>query len=242
MNVLIVGYGHIGKPLFEIVSKYHNAQWRDIAYKAIEQPIDVIHICIPFDIDFVNNVWNYCDAFKPQLTIIESTVPVGTTQKLWDAYSIVHSPIRGREADGMQECIKKHTKFIGAYTQAEAIMALKYYESIGINAVWLGSPEHTEAAKLWDCALRTIGISCWNEIERFCKHKNLNIAHITNFVRIGNEESEAELHRPVHYPGKIGGHCLIPNLEILISQFDSMMIEGALRANENVDEKICQRQ
>jgi len=38
--------------------------------------------------------------------------------------------------------------------------------------------------------------------------------------------------RPVMFPGVIGGHCLIPNAELLLSAYDSKFLRLILESNE----------
>jgi len=49
--------------------------------------------------------------------------------------------------------------------------------------------------------------------------------------------------KPLHYPGVIGGHCLIPNTELLLKVYDSEFLRLILESNEKrkkeiADEKI----
>ena len=44
--------------------------------------------------------------------------------------------------------------------------------------------------------------------------------------------------RPVYYPDVIGGHCLIPNTEILLSTLDSDLLRFVLRSNRMRREEL----
>jgi len=44
--------------------------------------------------------------------------------------------------------------------------------------------------------------------------------------------------RPVMFPGVIGGHCLIPNTELLLKSYDSDMLRLILESNEKRKEEI----
>ena len=81
-RVVVVGLGEVGKPLLEILVEHHNAIGVDITPPV--EPIgkvDVLHVCYPFQIkDFVGETARYIELFKPTLTIINSTVAVGTTR------------------------------------------------------------------------------------------------------------------------------------------------------------------
>lgn len=232
MNVLVIGYGHIGKPLFEIIAEKYPAEWLDMGPKMIRLEPDLIHICYAYSKSFAVDTAVYIDRFKPKLCIIESTVPVGTTRILSSSYhNIVHSPVRGREADGMKKCILGYTKFIGSVHDEPMKEAINYYKTLGIYAKDLGSPECTEAAKLWDTAIRTCCFSIWNEIGLFCDKNKIQMEAITEFIATGNEETGESQHRPIHKAETIAGKCLLSNLDILISQTDSNLLKAAKDAS-----------
>jgi len=46
------------------------------------------------------------------------------------------------------------------------------------------------------------------------------------------------LNKPIHYPDVIGGHCLIPNTELLLSVYDSEFLRLILTSNEKRKEEI----
>jgi hypothetical protein len=44
--------------------------------------------------------------------------------------------------------------------------------------------------------------------------------------------------KPLHYPGVIGGHCLIPNTELLLKAYDSEFLRLILKSNEKRKKEI----
>ncbi|MCK4481926.1 hypothetical protein KAU55_01775, partial [Candidatus Bathyarchaeota archaeon] len=44
--------------------------------------------------------------------------------------------------------------------------------------------------------------------------------------------------RPIHFPDVIGGHCLIPNTELLLKNYDSEFLRLILESNEKRKEEI----
>ena len=84
-KVLVIGLGEIGAPLLEIVKGVYSAEGLDIEPKEIHGPVDVLHICFPYSVDFVETATNYVNKFNPKLTIIESTVLPFTTSKILKA-------------------------------------------------------------------------------------------------------------------------------------------------------------
>src|SRR5262252_1893008 len=108
-NIVVVGLGEVGKPLFELISKYHGVLGVDITLPSnLPTNIDVLHICYPFQIrDFVGECARYIDMFKPELTIINSTVAVGTTRKVAEraGTAVTYSPVRGKHTRMLQELV-----------------------------------------------------------------------------------------------------------------------------------------
>ena len=81
-RVVIVGLGEVGRPLLAIAAGHHEVIGVDITPPTEEiSDIDVLHVCYPFQIkDFVGETARYIELFRPKLTIIDSTVGVGTTR------------------------------------------------------------------------------------------------------------------------------------------------------------------
>jgi len=47
-----------------------------------------------------------------------------------------------------------------------------------------------------------------------------------------------DFNKPLHYPGVIGGHCLIPNTELLLKSYNSKFLRLILESNERRKEGI----
>src|SRR5437899_421555 len=97
-KVVVVGLGEVGQPILELVSKNHQAFGVDLSPAEEAQEVDIAHICYPFAIkDFVDETARYIELFRPALTIINSTVAVGTTRAIAKQTGavVVHSPVRG---------------------------------------------------------------------------------------------------------------------------------------------------
>jgi len=52
------------------------------------------------------------------------------------------------------------------------------------------------------------------------------------------DDHRVRFDRPIHFPGVMGGHCLIPNAELLLESYDSEFIRLILRSNEKRKEEI----
>jgi len=212
-KVVVVGLGEVGKPLFEIASKHYATLGVNIA-PAAERPegVEVMHVCYPFQIkDFVGETARYVEFFKPALTIINSTVAVGTTRAVAERIgaAIVNSPVRGKHAR-MAEDVLRYTKFVGAINPADGERAAKHFQAMGMKTKVLSSPEATELAKLTETTYFGVIIAYAQEVERYCDQLGQDYNEVASFYQ------EIGFLPPVKYfPGVIGGHCVMPNIEIL---------------------------
>lgn len=239
-NVLVIGLGEVGKPLLAILSRHYHAMGIDILDPA--EPIEhaeVMHVCYPFSIhDFAGETVRYIARFKPALTIIHSTVGVGTTRSiaaLSDA-AVVHSPVRGKHAH-MQEEMHYYTKFIGALDASAAHKAAAHLESSGFRTRILSSPETTELGKLSETTYFGILIAWAQEVERYCDRLGTDYEQVTSLY------DEVSFFPPVKYfPGIIGGHCVMPNIEILSKIGRSPLLTAIRASNEKKIKRETHRQ
>lgn len=226
MKSAVIGLGETGRPLFEILSEYHDVDGIDL--KDCRNPIpvnyEIINICIPYSDTFVQTVQDYQDLFNPKFTIIHSTVPIGTTRQIPNA---VHSPILGRH-DRMKEDLKTFKKWIGGEKVEEA---RNYLQRAGFYCECVSTSEETEALKLMCLAKYGMSIA----FAQYCK----DIADIYKFpyddvarwdvnYNVGVDEW---LQRPILQPpnGPIKGHCVIPNTKILNQQHPNPILQEVLK-------------
>ena len=226
-KVVVVGLGEVGKPLFELVSQRHDAVGVDIAPVGPIEDVEILHVCYPFQIkDFIAETARYIDFFRPAVTIVNSTVAVGTTRAIAEktGAAVVNSPVRGKHARMLEE-IRLYTKFVGAMDPPAGQRAAKHFESVGLKTKLLSSPEATELAKLTETTYFGLMIAWAQELERYCDQAGQDYDEITSFYE------EIKFFPPVKYfPGIIGGHCVMPNIKIL-SKWDHSVILEAIQAS-----------
>jgi UDP-N-acetyl-D-mannosaminuronate dehydrogenase len=228
-KTMVVGLGEIGKPLFEVISKHHEAIGVDI--KPLEEPpghIEVMHVCYPFKIqDFIGETARYIKRFSPRLTVINSTVSVGTTRAIAErtGAAVVNSPVRGKHAR-MAADLLRYDKFIGGIDQDSAQRAARHFESIGMKTRILSSAEATELAKLTETTYFGVIIAWAQEVERYCDQFGLKYDEIVSIYE------EVPFFPPVKYfPGVIGGHCVMSNIEILSQLNQSDLLKAIESSN-----------
>jgi UDP-N-acetyl-D-mannosaminuronate dehydrogenase len=227
-KVVVVGLGEIGKPLLQLISGHHEVVGVDISPVGRIDQVDVMHICYPFQIgDFIGETARYIEHFRPALTVINSTVAVGTTRAIAErtGTAVVNSPVRGKHARMLEE-LRFYTKFVGGTDPATAGQAAKHFESVGLKTKILSSPEATELAKLTETTYFGLMIAWAQELERYCDQSGQNYEEIIAFY------DEIKFFPPVKYfPGVIGGHCVMPNIAILSTFNQSVMLEAIQASN-----------
>lgn len=212
-QVVVAGLGEVGRPLLELATEHYQTVGVDISTSRERVTnVDVLHICYPFGIkDFVGETARYIERFQPALTIINSTVAVGTTRAIAERTGcpVVNSPVRGKHAR-MLEDLRHYVKFIGPMDPVSGRAAATHFESLGLKTKLLSSPEATELAKLTETTYFGVLIAWAQETERYCDRFNQDYDEIASFW-----EEIKYLPAVTYFPGIIGGHCVMPNIEIL---------------------------
>ncbi len=238
-TVVVVGLGEIGRPLLELVSRHARGVGVDVRPPTEPvRPVDIMHVCYPFEIeDFVGVTARYIERFAPGLTIVNSTVAVGTTRAIADrtGAAVVHSPIRGKHVR-MLEDLLGYTKFVGPMDQASGKSAVEHFESLGMRTRLLSEPEATELAKLTETTYFGLLIAWAQEVERYCDRLGQDYNEVVSFYE------EIKYLPPVKYfPGVIGGHCVMPNIEILSRVVPSEVLTTIRSSNGKKAEREARR-
>ncbi len=228
--VTIVGMGEVGKPLSRILSRAYEVICVDIAPIENDGPGGVLHICYPFQItNFVKTTADYVKKYRPALTIINSTVPPGTTrnvQALVGSGSVVYSPVRGKHAH-MEADMLKYKKFVAGFTEAATADAIQHFEGAGFRTGRLRTPEIAELSKLVETTWLGVLVAWAQEVERFAASYDASFGEVNEFIK------EIEF-LPSHiFPGHIGGHCVMPNIALLQMQFRSSLLDAIVSSNRS---------
>jgi UDP-N-acetyl-D-mannosaminuronate dehydrogenase len=200
-----------------------------------------MHVCLLCRIQgkFVDTVVSYAKQFKPKLLIINSTVPLGTTKKIYEQYKclVAHSPVRGvhKNHKHMKWELKRWAKYVGGVNIKATNATRKHFEKMNLKVKTLKSCAETELAKLFETTYRAWMIACFQEMHRISRHFDADFDEVVDFLE---DTHRLRLDRPVMFPGFIGGHCLIPNTELLLSAYDSEFLRLILKSNEKRKEEI----
>lgn len=66
-------------------------------------------------------------------------------------------------------------------------------------------------------------------MHRISKHFGADFDDVVDFLE---DTHRVRFDRPVMSPGVISGHCLIPNVELLLESYDSELLQLVLKLNE----------
>ena len=230
-NTVVIGLGEVGRPLCDLIAQ-SGADVLGVDVAPVNMPapgtVDVMHICIPFEIDdFVGQTSGYVDCLQPELTVINSTVGVGTTRSVHERTGarIVHSPIRGKHARMLQE-LTYYDKFIGPIDAEAGVLAKQHFESVGMTTRMLSSPEASELAKLTETTYFGVLIAWAQEVARYCEAVGVDYDEVVAIY-----EQIGYLPPVTFSPGIIGGHCVMPNIEILKEIADTPLLQAVRWSN-----------
>jgi UDP-N-acetyl-D-mannosaminuronate dehydrogenase len=127
----------------------------------------------------------------------------------------------------MASDLLKYDKFIGGMDATAAQMAARHFESVGMKTRVLSSPEATELAKLTETTYFGLIIAWAQEVERYCDRLGLKYEEIVSIYE------EIPFFPPVKYfPGVIGGHCVMSNIEILSQMNQTDILRAIQTSNE----------
>ena len=121
------------------------------------------------------------------------------------------SPVRGVHARFLED-VKKYTKFIAKDIEISSEIILDFEKRFQ-KVRWMSTTKTAEFAKiLVDTTYYGWLINYAQITKMICEKEGINFEEMWSFA----DEIHKNLgNRPKMYPGVIGGHCVIPNLELI---------------------------
>ena len=225
MTDIILGMGEVGETLFDLlVNRKFDCIGIDLEdskcknyteNKIIENP-QYLHVCLPGELEkFTDIVIEWINKIKNiQVVVIHSTVKPGTTKSIQERSSIpiLFSPVRGVHRRFLDD-IKKYTKFI-SFDNTEINSEIKKdLENRFEKVEWMSTTKTAELAKiLVDTTYYGWLINYAQITKMICEKENVDFDEMWKFA---DEIHENLGNRPKMFPGIIGGHCVIPNLNLV---------------------------
>jgi len=225
---VVAGLGEIGLPILKLLSKSQSVIGYDINPKLMDKKkfdehenLDTIflHVCIPFSDKFKSNVKSLYKQFSPKCIVIHSTIGPYTTKKLQADLKIpvIYSATRGVHRRMLSD-LKKYTKFYAIEKNApKKQWATKTFTTIlkkcGVKTKKMSEPIALELAKIVaDTSYYGWLINYAQLSNMIAKKHNVDYDEMWSF----SDEIHKYLgNRPKMFPSYIGGHCVIPNLDLI---------------------------
>ena len=228
---VVAGLGEIGLPIYKIISRNFSVYGYDIDKKLIPNnpkkfenyTVRFLHICIPYNKFFLPNVLKLNKRFLPESIVIHSTIKPKTTQNLQKKLSIpiIYSATRGVHKR-MASDLKRYIKFFALDKKIKnsTLMSKTYVNMMkkcGIKTKKLSNPITLELSKII-CDTSYYGwlINYAQMSKMIAKKYKVDYDEMWSF---SDEIHKFLGNRPKMFPGFIGGHCVIPNLQLIDEHF-----------------------
>jgi UDP-N-acetyl-D-mannosaminuronic acid dehydrogenase len=156
------------------------------------------------------------------LVILESTVPVGTTErlvakqlqksglKLGEELFVAHCPERVLPGHVLKELVE-NDRVIGGINRESAERARDLYRTVVNGELFLTNCPTAEMAKLVENAFRDVNIAFANELSLICDKFGINVWEL---ITLANRHPRVNILQPG--PG-VGGHCIALDPWLLIA-------------------------
>ncbi len=175
------------------------------------------------------------------LVILESTSPVGTTQKIADdifdlrpdlsiadeGLKIAYCPERVLPGRMLVELVD-NDRVVGGINKASTAMAKEFYESFVKGKILATDAKTAEMTKLRENAFRDTNIAFANELSIICDKLGLDVWEL---IKLANHHPRVNILTPG--PG-VGGHCIAVDPWFIVSSApdESRLIRSAREVND----------
>jgi UDP-N-acetyl-D-mannosaminuronic acid dehydrogenase len=246
VDIINQGKIHIVEPdLAAIVSKSVSNGFFKASTKPSSAKVYLIVVPTPFkgnhepDISFVEAATNGIIPLlkKGDLYIIESTSPVGTTEKmqklifasrpeLEGAIHIAYCPERVLPGNVMHELVE-NDRVIGGVDQASTQKAISFYSKYVKGELHGTNARTAEMCKLVENSSRDVQIAFANELSLICDKADINVWELIN---LANKHPRVNILQP---GCGVGGHCIAVDPYFIVSDYpmESKIIGTAREVN-----------
>jgi UDP-N-acetyl-D-mannosaminuronic acid dehydrogenase len=204
----------------------------------------IIAVPTPFHAGFVPNIDYVIDATKNiapfvkegNLIILESTSPIGTTEKIAevlkdehiniDNIHIAHCPERVLPGHIMRELVE-NDRIVGGITEQATKLAADFYREFVKGSVLETTAKTAEMAKLTENSFRDSNIAFANELSILCDKFDINVWEL---IELANKHPRVNILQP---GCGVGGHCIAVDPWFIVDAggSDAKMIRTARGVN-----------
>lgn len=237
---------HIIEPdLDKVVEKAVDEGYLRATLKACQANVYLIVVPTPFKGDHEPDI-SYVEAAtksiikllkENDLFIIESTSPVGTTEKMKDLIyeqrpdlvnkiGVAYCPERVLPGNVMFELVN-NDRVIGGVDEKSTSMAINFYKKFVNGNLHATNARTAEMCKLTENASRDLQIAFANELSIICEKANINV---WNLIDLANKHPRVNILDP---GCGVGGHCIAVDPYFITSSFkeESKLIGLAREVN-----------
>jgi UDP-N-acetyl-D-mannosaminuronate dehydrogenase len=234
-----IGTGEIGKPLYELLNGVHRTLPIDPVHHPDNQGkvvnCDFMHVCIPGEITNFNEiVLDYIHQYEPDFVFIHSTVAPGTCRQMQEKTKvpIINSPVHGKhQGNQMKKDMLRYPKLLGVPEGSLKYIepaVRQHLEDVGfVDVRVVEGTDSVEWMKLLSTTYFGLLVAWHQEVERICDDLGLDYDIVTDFFKHGDD-----IHAKEFYSGVIGGHCVMPNIEVIRKTRDSELMRWIEWSNE----------
>ena len=245
---------HIQEPDLDVLVRAA-VQSGNLKAATLPAPADVFILAVPTpflasadgarvpDLSFVEAATRSIAPFVAagNLIILESTSPVGTTEKVkgWleaelaklgrkaDGLLYAHCPERILPGQMLKELVS-NDRICGGLTPVAAEQARDLYATFCTAQIFLTDARTAELAKLTENAFRDVNIAFANELSMVCDHLSIDVWEL---ITLANRHPRVKILQPG--PG-VGGHCIAVDPYFLV---DAGRRHGPARRREPVRQR-----
>lgn len=212
---------------------------------------DVYIICVPTpllddegmpfpDITYIESaIKNISSLVKPgDIIILESTSPVGTTQKIKDLLdslnvdtsdiSIAYCPERVLPGNILYELIH-NDRVVGGIDESSTDKAVNFYKKFVKGSIFPTTSKTAEMCKLTENSFRDVNIAFANELSIICQENDINVWEL---IEIANKHPRVSILQP---GSGVGGHCIAVDPWFIVAKNpkSSTLIKTAREVNNH---------
>lgn len=178
---------------------------------------------------------------RGNLIILESTSPVGTTEKIRDwlleakgaefsasDFHFAHCPERILPGQMLRELVT-NDRIVGGITNEASEKAKSLYETFCSAEIFMSDARTAELAKLTENSFRDVNIAFANELSMICDQMGIDVWEL---IRLANRHPRVNILKPG--PG-VGGHCIAVDPWFIVSACPekSRLIRTAREVNDS---------
>ncbi len=222
----------------------------NLKIKNTPEKADVFIICVPTpiknnrcDLSYINSA---IDSIKPyledgNLIIIESTVPPGTSEEIYNKLSkykniyLSYCPERVLPGNILKELVD-NDRVIGGINKESAERAKKIYDSFVKGKIYLTDCKTAEMVKLMENIYRDVNIALANEFAKISEELDIDVWEA---IELSNKHPRVNILRPG--PG-VGGHCISIDPWFLIEKSkEAKLIRTAREINDSMPNYVANK-